>query len=640
MITEISPHLSVYHGHINVGIIRDGNRALLIDFGDGSAVQHLGKLGLDHIDTVLFTHHHRDQACGIAGFADRVGAIVVPAAEGSWFADVASYWNDPNHRWHLYTYHPHRLMLAESIRVDRRLSDGDAIDWGPARITALATPGHTDGSLSYVVDLCCGNAGSRRTLRPPANSNSRSICRVAFCGDVVHSPGRIWELWSMQKQFGVQDYHGFLGSREELITSLRRLQSARPDVLIPSHGEIMRDPGSATETLIDRIRACYDKYIETTALRHYWPDLFPDYPLPIPSLSKDDRLRTGFGMSPSPHLPVPGFLRHFGTTWLILSESGAAFVMDCGYPGAVDELKRMLSAGEITSIDGLWITHYHDDHVDAVPAFQEAFDCECIADASVAEVVTDPPAWRLPGNPSGAARVDRVTREGQSWQWREFRMTAYHLPGQTTHHGGLLVEGHGLRMLFAGDSFTPSGIDDYCAPNRNFLGTGVGFDRCIRLVRELRPDLIFNEHVDCAFRFTDDQIDYILRNLAEREVLYGELLPWDHPNHGMDESWVRCHPYEQHVRPGETVEIGVVVTNHSSLDHEVSAQLVPPPSWRLTPGDTRTATVPAKGTAKLPMTLTVPPDAGEGRHVIAVNVIYGGRSLPQFAEAVIVVSQQ
>ena len=350
MITEIAPHLSICHGHINVGILRDGNRALVIDFGDGSVVSDLDEIGTERIDMVLFTHHHRDQACGIAGFADRVGAVAAPAGEERWFADVESYWDDPKNRWRLYTYHPHRLMLAESVRVDRSISDGDAIDWGPARITAMATPGHTDGSLSYLVEV--------------------DGLRAAFCGDLIHSPGRIWELWSMQKQFGVQDYHGFLGSREELIDSLRRLQSTRPDV------------------------------------------------------------------------------------------------------------------------------------------------------------------------------------------------------------------------------------------------------------------------------FTDHEIDYILRNLAERERLFGELLAWDHPNYGMDESWVRCHPYEQRVTRGGAARIDVVVTNHSAVDHEVSAQLVPPPSWRTTEFAEGRAVAPAKGVARVPMTVTIPPDAAEGRHVVAANVEYAGRRLPQFAEAVIVVSHR
>ena len=44
---------------------------------------------------------------------------------------------------------------------------------------------------------------------------------------------------------------------------------------------IIREPDMAIDALIDRIRVCYDQYVETTALRHYWPDRFPDYPVGV-----------------------------------------------------------------------------------------------------------------------------------------------------------------------------------------------------------------------------------------------------------------------------------------------------------------------------------------------------------------------
>ena len=81
----------------------------------------------------------------------------------------------------------------------------------------------------------------------------------------------------------------------------------------------------------------------------------------------------------------------------------------------------------------------------------------------MAEVIADPLAWRLPCISPSVARVDRATQDGESWTWHEFKLTAYHFPGQTLYHAGLLVEGQGLRMLFVGDSFTMAGIDDYCA---------------------------------------------------------------------------------------------------------------------------------------------------------------------------------
>ena len=68
----------------------------------------------------------------------------------------------------------------------------------------------------------------------------------------------------------------------------------------------------------------------------------------------------------------------------------------------MDKLKEMISEGEIASVEGLWITHYHYDHVEGVPEFQRQFDCPCFADRRVVEVLKEPSAWRL------AAFVARV----------------------------------------------------------------------------------------------------------------------------------------------------------------------------------------------------------------------------------------
>ena len=144
--------------------------------------------------------------------------------------------------------------------------------------------------------------------------------------------------------------------------------------------------------------------------------------------------------------------------------------MDCGSPGILKQIQRLKAEGEISDVTEFWITHYHDDHVDAIPEFQESFPCTTRTDSIVADIVENPRGFRLPCISPAVARIDHRTQDGDSWTWNEFKMTAYHFPGQTYYHGGLLVEGRGVRMFFAGDSFTMAGIDDYCSGNRNLLG--------------------------------------------------------------------------------------------------------------------------------------------------------------------------
>jgi len=176
--------------------------------------------------------------------------------------------------------------------------------------------------------------------------------------------------------------------------------------------------------------------------------------------------------------------------------------------------------------------------------------------------------------------VARKTADGESWAWREFALTAFHFPGQTLYHGGLLVEGHGAKVFFAGDSGAPTGLDDYCAGNRTFLGASRGSRRCLDLWRSIQPDFIFNEHQEKPFRFSEAQLDQMDRVLAEREELIKAMTPWDDPNFAIDEYWVRAYPYEQEVAAGDTFTIQVHVTNHGASASPMAVRPLLPAGWQ------------------------------------------------------------
>src|SRR4249920_1265998 len=65
----------------NTYVIRDGDRALLIDLGDGSVLKELAKIGIREVEWVLFTHHHREQVQGYPLLARFNPKIAVPEAE-------------------------------------------------------------------------------------------------------------------------------------------------------------------------------------------------------------------------------------------------------------------------------------------------------------------------------------------------------------------------------------------------------------------------------------------------------------------------------------------------------------------------------------------------------------------------------
>lgn len=605
-LTRLSEHLAVHHGPVNTGIVVGGRKGLLIDCGEGSIALALPQLGVSSVEALWFTHHHRDQACGAGRFTAAGSKVFAPEKERALFADVAAYWANPKSRWHLYGYRPFHLVMAEPLPVDGVLSDGRTVAWGAAKLTVVATPGHTGGSLSFLVE-----ADGRR---------------IVFCGDAIYDAGKAWELWSLQT-----GYMKFLDARQQLVSSLQRIKDLRPDVLVPSHGPLITEPSRAIDLLISRLDKACERQTATCYYRPYTE--FAGRPNLMPL---------------SPGKKVPACLRRLTeTTWVLIANNKSALVIDCGNEKSVAAVQALLAKGEIRSVEGLWVTHYHDDHVDAIPAFQKTFpDCPCMTDRSVADVITRPLAWRIPSLSPGVCRVDRVTEDGESWQWHEFKLTAYHFPGQTLYHAGLLVEGQGLRLLLAGDSFDKGGMADYCVYNRNWLGENVGNDRCLALIQQLRPTHIFHSHRSEAVEFTEEQLGLMRAGIAEREKLFGELVPWDHANYGLDGHWVRCDPYEQKVEAGVEISIDVVITNHSSEKQAAACRAILPRAWdgrgtdplwpsEFGSGAWRKAEIQPRMDGRVRVAFTVPGSARPGRYVVPIDLRYGARALPQFSEAII-----
>ena len=368
-LSQISEHLWVYRGPINVGVIRHGAKALLIDVGDGGVVDRLSKQGITLIEQIVFTHYHRDQACGAYLLAAAGTKIGVPTKEREYFVNPASYWDNDKLLWGAYEFSPHSLMLVESLRVDQQYDDAHRMTFGPAKIRVLDTPGHTDGSVSYLVEV--------------------DGQRIVFCGDCIYDEGQLWDVYSLQKGFRkgeqtIRGYHGFMGDHGRLRESLERIKQEQPDLLVPSHGNLMTEPTPAIDKLAEQIETCYENYVGISALRHYFPRLFTEF------AGRPGQMPIRPGIDP------PECLRHFGTTWMLVSANGSAFVMDVGSPQIAGRVKTMQQDGEIKNVEGLWVTHYHNDHTAGIPEFQRLFDCPCFTDRRLAHVLTHPTAWRLP----------------------------------------------------------------------------------------------------------------------------------------------------------------------------------------------------------------------------------------------------
>ena len=595
------PGLSVLSGSVNTVCLEHNGKTLLIDSGDLTSAPD-GRVP----EWALYTHHHRDQASGAPRLAASGTRILVPVKERHLFEDAQIFWDEADTILdHRYNFRPHLFTLRESVPVARALQGGDTHTWQGLTFEVIETPGHTDGSVTYLVTI-----------------NGK---RVALTGDLIYGPGQIWEFYSLQKRFPRMraDYWGFGGAVNELKLSLDRVWDAHPDILVPSHGVIITDPVSAVAKLKENLDAAMDNFLQTAGWR-ISPRHLGEYP----------RDRPPQMFPPLPAVSCPKWIRNIAsTTWAIVADDKSVFISDCGDRKAVEELARQRASGEIGSIEGLWITHYHDDHTAFVNFAKQQFGTKVYVQREIVDVIENPIAYQMPCLSPESIRVDRVMDHGETIRWKEYRLTAYHFPGQTIYHGGLLVERGGFKVFLTGDSVTNWGVDDYCSQNRCFLGPTLGYQKCFQILLRTNPDMLVAAHWGPE-PVTTEYVRKTVSLFEDREKLFGRLFPHDNVNFGLDPCWISAYPYRQSVLPGVPVVIEARVMNHSGKPKRVSAELKLPQGW--TPGrNAGIQEIPSQSEGRIRLTATSPSAPDRRRHVIGLAAIVDGQPLGEFAEAIV-----
>lgn len=249
------------------------------------------------------------------------------------------------------------------------------------------------------------------------------------------------------------------------------------------------------------------------------------------------------------------------------------------------------------------------------------------------EVMEKPGTFRLPCLMSHGVPVDGAKRDGETLRWNEWTLTFLYFPGQTMYHGGLVARrDNGQAYLFTGDSFTPSGMDDYCMQNRDILRKGEGYEYCLRKIAELPSNTwLINQHVSPIFRFSAAQQQRMVAELAKRSEVLKALAPWPDINYMVDESWARIHPYGSEVRRGERIDLQLRIRNHTSqpLLHTVRWNL---PRGIVLESADRNVRISGlqDGIARARVRATQP-----GLHVVTADVSFAGRELKQWTEALV-----
>jgi glyoxylase-like metal-dependent hydrolase (beta-lactamase superfamily II) len=573
--TSIAPGVSCYRDTCNVYVLAADGQAVLIDFGDGDVLDQLDDLGIERVTDVLLTHHHRDQLGGLQRAADAGIRIWAPPSEVELIAGMDERWrrrqiaND-------YDLREDRFSLLHSVPVTGTVAEYRTTRFGGFDVDVLPTPGHTLGSVSYVVEV-----------------DGR---RLAFTGDLVYGEGKVWSLAATQ-----WTYSGWEGWGSTII-SAAVLGAREPDLLLPSHGDPVREPDGALATLAQRMQGLID-------LRD--PRRF----------NAAERLRQPFERV-TPHL-----LRNrtmFATNYALLSDDGAALLIDFGYDvmttgSATERTARRTLLWSLDALDhrveAALMTHYHDDHVAGLNLLREVTGAEVWAPENVAPVVEDPERYDLPCLWFDPIPVDRRLPLEQPFRWHEHELTVYALPGHTHYAAAISFEVDGTKVLVTGDQQTDDGARSILNYQHRNRFVAEDFAASAQLYRRLQPDLLLGGHW-LPLHVTDDLLFRLGTDAERLRELHRDLLPEE--GFGTVGFGARIEPYRS--RPG-TTEFTVFVTNPFDRAETATVALA---------GETRTVELEPREQGAVTFTVT-----SDGPRRLAAELTVGSAKFGQQAEAIV-----
>jgi len=593
---RISQNLIMFRDTCNVYVVKDGSRALLVDFGSGRILKALELLGVRNLDWVLHTHHHRDQCQGDP-LLPKGTKIAVPYHERPLFEDAENFWRNKQ-IFDSYNDQSTYFTLTRNVRVDRSLEDYDFFEWRSYRFLILPALGHTHGSIVLMTEL-----------------DGR---KLAFTGDLIYAPGKVWNLIDLQHSYG-----GAEGIDLNLF-SLRDLKRMQPDIVLPSHGDPMDNPDEAISKTMENLRR-YHLYLTGQP----------------PTIDRTFKRL-------SPHLLVAPHA--CCTFYVLLSDSGKAMLIDYGAASgnhfyahlrqfeswekqrfvehSIHELKTDWG---VKSVEVVIPTHYHDDHTCGIPHLQRHHGVKLWALDLMANILENPQEYNVPCLLPYPMKVDRRIADGETVKWEEYELKVVHFPGQTEFHMAMAVTVDGQRVAFVGDSIWDAGAA-LAQPiiHRNVV-TAARHMKCAEKLEQLQPVVLAGGHGSWIPVDREKIRTLAVRAQSTREM-FQILLP-DPPEIGVNPRWIAIVPYQLTARRGGTARVCVEVQNYWARSVVAKASLALPPGWTSTP---RTASVRIDPGARSSMGFRL--KVGKSRNdrvAIAADVTIDSVHLGQIAEAVV-----
>ncbi len=310
-------------------VVETSDGLVLVDSGLESDCQSLMqqmkflKLNPIRLKKILLTHAHGDHVLGAMYLHRLTGALVHAGRADS---DILRAGGPPEALFSIYDMSGTQTHPTE---VDVELVGGETIHCGDVQFQVIGTPGHTPGSLCFLIE--------------------RDGQRILFTGDTIQSIrgglGTYGTYFSPRYRSNAADY---------LATLKKLLELPTPDILLPGHPQVGEGPGSAQRAMATSLADSPGVNAEVT--RDQWQSMLSN------GIREMQRLVDRYSddgmdfLDGTPRTILPGlyYLGEFnGYAVHVLNDNNRWYVFDApGGAGLVEFLEQRL-AGLDQSLDSV-----------------------------------------------------------------------------------------------------------------------------------------------------------------------------------------------------------------------------------------------------------------------------------------------
>lgn len=515
--TLIAPNVYLFRDVCNVYVIKSGTSALLIDSGSGNIAEYLKSIGVEKVEWVLHTHYHRDQSIGSRAFKYSGAKIGISESESELLntPELTAPYKFPE-KFLLNGELPGwgtRQALFITPGVDKKLINGEVFIWNGYDITVISTPGHTKGSTSFFTEM-----------------NGQKLC---FTGDLIMEGGHVRDLYSMQWIYlqnpGV----------DSSIVSLDKINKLKPDVLLPSHGAVIKKPQEDINLLDARLKKVQNAFNYQRAGRWNWSQF----------------------TQVSDHVIQDGG----STSQIIISDTGEALLFDCGKEFSPERLREAKAKFGIRKIDVIIPSHWHYDHVDGIEEIVNSEGAEVWVWDGLAEHLSHPERFSTTCWTGSNVHIDRVLKEGETFSWGGYSFMVFHHPVHTEQQMALLgkIDGLDFYMVADGTGYTKNGNIRSPIHCYNDISLSSGLIKTAQSFISASPYICLPAHSNVFAVSPNDKYEFLHWSIETSDAIRSLLCP-PYQDLGYNPYWASFYPVRMKLKSGQEAQTFLRLKNSSN----------------------------------------------------------------------------